>query len=319
MTGWARIPREQTPGHGLALPVWVLAARVAAGAVVSAGVVALAIVLWPLASPGVGAAGASDEEPVDRVGALAGQPVESSPESVARLGESFLFTPGRTQRRFEVGEQEAAPIEVVTEGQPDLTEPVGSDDRSDTVQVLRIESPEAVGGEVQQSFQQLVLRAIHSDRTGALIALIDFTGSSAGEASLRLRTGDTFTEPKHTDGDWNVVAIDPERNRVVLERERRRLALALFGTGPADLSPVVIAPAGAATEDTPTVTVADDGTVIVQRSPGDAIAELRSVVGAGRGDEQPITLDDLAELLRLFGDLERYADRAEEEQRERDR
>ncbi len=66
------------------------------------------------------------------------------------------------------------------------------------------------------------------------------------------------------------------------------------------------------------MTVSDDGTVIVRQSPDEAIATLRAEVGPGTGDQKPITFDDLAELLRAFGDLERYGERAKRElERER--
>lgn len=321
MSDWASIPKTQTPGHRRGLPAFVKAGRISAGAVALTAVVAMTIVLWPLASGvghSAGGPGVSESTSAQPGRGTAG-PTDSSAATVSRLGSSYLFTVGRAARtNEEVGDvADAAP--VVTPTEITRPKPARTEQGRDGVRVLRVESPEAVGGDVQKSFRELVLRAIHSDRSGEMVALIDFTGTPAGSASLRVGPGDAFTEPKHKDADWRVVAIDPDRNRVVLERENRRLALALFGTGPADLSPVVIAPEGERDAETPKVLVSEDGTVIVQQTADEAIAALRREVGPGSGDEKPITFEDLAELLRAFGDLERYGERARQEQLERER
>lgn len=320
MSDWTPIPSTEAPGHGRALPVAMKAARLGVGSVVVAAIVALAIVFWPLAGDGVGESGVDGIADAARFDQQIGSDRRTSTLAIARLGESYLFSAGRQPVPPVASNEPSEPLEVAGPGDGDA-KPVPTQPARDPggVRVLRVESPEAVGGDVQKSFRELVLRAIHSDRTGELVALIDFTGTPTGSASVRVRPGDGFTEPKHKEADWSVVAIDPDRNRVVLERENRRLALALFGTGPADLSPVVIAPEGEDSASTPEIVVSEDGTVVVRQSPDEAIAALRREVGPGEGDEKPITFDDLAELLRAFGDLERYGERAREEQLERER
>lgn len=320
MSDWTPIPSTKSPGHGRALPVAMKAARLGLASVLVAAIVALAIVFWPLAGDGVGESGVDGIADSARFDQQIGGDRRTSTETVARLGESYLFSAGRQPLPPVASDEPSEPLEVAGPDDSDA-KPVPTQPARDPggVRVLRVESPEAVGGDVQKSFRELVLRAIHSDRTGELVALIDFTGTPSGSASVRVRPGDGFTEPKHKEADWSVVAIDPDRNRVVLERENRRLALALFGTGPADLSPVVIAPEGEDSASTPEIVVSEDGTVVVRQSPDEAIAALRREVGPGDGDQKPITFDDLAELLRAFGDLERYGERAREEQLERGR
>lgn len=322
MSDWAPIPSSQAPGHGRGMPVWVKAAKTSVGAVALAVVVGSAIVLWPLAAGSEridGLPGATASPSSGQLEAGLTQPLDSSRSLVSQLGSSYLFTAGRRAPVNGAPDTVSEPVPVATREDDETPEPVRTKRDIGGVRVVRVESPEAVGGDVQKSFRELVLRAIHSDRSGRLVALIDFAGTPAGAASLRVGPGDRFTEPKHKEADWSVVAIDPDRNRVVLERKDRRVALALFGTGLADLSPVVIAPRGEPIASTPDMAVSDDGTVIVRQSPDEAIATLRAEVGPGTGDQKPITFDDLAELLRAFGDLERYGERAKREQLERER
>ncbi len=275
---------------------------------------------------GIAAVGAAFVVPLDRgvsetergvVEAPSWTPVPArrgpEPAMIASLSESYLFTPGR--QPFAGLE----PIEVVSESpaeqaeqtpEPRATDPERGD--AGGVRVVRVESPESVGGDIQKSYREIVLRGIHSDRSGRLVALIDFTGAQPGAASIRALEGDSFTERKHPEQDWRVVAIDPLRNRVVIERQQRRLALALFGSGPADLSPLVIAPEAEDGGQPLATRVAEDGTIIVERRPEDVIADLRQEPTTDPEGGKPITAEDLFELLRAVRDLDRYGEKARE-------
>ncbi len=243
----------------------------------------------------------------------------------ALLGQSHLFLVGRRPAAAvaagENQEEDAPAVVAETQRTPSASDEPASGQPA-RISVLRVEAAEDVGGEIRDSYRELVLRGIHSDRSGRLVALIDHSGSGAGAggAGFRVREGAEFTEPKHAAHSWKVAAIDAARNRVVIERQDRRLALALFGTGPVDLSPVVIQPPAEPGQPEERVRVAADGTIVIERRPDEAIAELRQEVGQGEPDQVPITLQDLADLLDAFRDLERYAerDRVERERRDRD-
>ncbi|MFG0293839.1 MAG: hypothetical protein ACF8MJ_11910 [Phycisphaerales bacterium JB050] len=302
------IPRswQRSPAGGL--PSGAIVARVGVAAVVIGLAAFAAAFVMPLrqvapASPGV-AVDAADWGPVpDGRG--------TDPRMIASLSEAYLFTPGRRPfAELEPVEGSAEPTPRVVDAAPESAVPEQTRTDDGGVRVVRVESPDAVGGDIQKSYREVILRGIHSNRSGRLVALIDFTGGQPGAAAVRVMEGDSFTESKHPEQDWRVVAIDPVRNRVVIERRQRRLALALFGTGPADLSPLVIAPEvgeGAASVST---RIAADGTVIVERRPEDVIAELRQEPSTDPAGGKPITADDLFELLRAVRDLDRYGERA---------
>ena len=300
---WQRTPAGGLPGGAIVGRVGMAAVVIGLGAVGAAFVMPLRQVAP--ASPGV-AVDAADWGPVpDGRG--------PDPRMIASLSEAYLFTPGR--RPFA----ELEPVEVAADRpsreadpgpKPEVVEQSRAGD--DGIRVVRVESPESVGGDIQKSYREIILRGIHSDRSGRLVALIDFTGGQPGAAAVRVMEGDLFTESKHPEQDWRVVAIDPVRNRVVIERQQRRLALALFGTGPADLSPLVIAPEGGAGEASVSTRIAADGTVVVERRPEEVIAELRQEPATDPAGGKPITADDLFELLRAVRDLDRYGERARE-------
>jgi len=243
----------------------------------------------------------------------------------ARLGQSHLFLVDRRPAAVVVAAEEPEDDASETETEPQRA-PRASDDAASEaparISVLRVESAEDVGGEIRESYRELVLRGIHTDRSGRIVALIDHSGSGSGAAgaAVRVREGEEFTEPKHAAHPWKIAAIDADRNRVVIERQDRRLALALFGTGPVDLSPVVIQPPAEPGQPEERVRVAEDGTIVVERRPDEAIAELRQEVGQGEPDQTPITVQDLSDLLDAFRDLERFGerDRIERERRSRD-
>lgn len=243
----------------------------------------------------------------------------------ARLGQSHLFLVGRKPAAALAAGKEPEEDAAAVVNEPQQTPQARDDsapDPPEQISVLRVEAAEDVGGEIRDSYRELVLRGIHSDRSGRLVALIDHSGSGSGvdRAAERVREGDEFTEPKHASHAWRVAAIDAGRNRVVIERQDRRLALALFGTGPVDLSPVVIQPPAEPGQPKERVRVAEDGTIVIERRPDEAIAELRQEVGQGEPDQAQITLQDLADLFDALRDLERYAerDRIERERRSRD-
>jgi len=242
-----------------------------------------------------------------------------------RLGQSHLFLVDRRPAAAVIAVDEPEDDAFAAESEPKQTARASDDAASEAparISVLRVEAAEDVGGEIRDSYRMLVLRGIHTDRMGRLVALIDHSGSGsgAGGAAARVREGDEFTEPKHAAHPWKIAAIDADRNRVVIERQDRRLALAVFGTGPVDLSPVVIQPRAKPGQPEERVRVAADGTVVIERRPDEAIAELRQEVGQGEPGQVPITLQDLADLFDAFRDLERYAerDRIERERRSRD-
>jgi hypothetical protein len=309
-----RVPRSwlTRPRGGLPASVWVN--RAALGAAALALVMALAVWLAPLKGAGSG----SETVALPEVGFadLAPSGSGASAGTIARLSSGYLFTPGR---------QPFAELEPLdTTGEAAVAEADDRDapaverealDEGSGVRVVRVEAPEAVGGDIQSSYRELVLRGIHSDRSGELVALIDFRGTPVGAASVRAGEGDRFVEPKNPEQPWDVVAVDPDRNRVVIERQGRRLALALFGTGPADLSPIVIVPESAVEDGPVRVRVAEDGTLVVQQSPEEAVAQLRQEPATDSEGGKPITMEDLAELLRAVRDLERYGDKARQEQR----
>jgi hypothetical protein len=330
-TDSAPTPRVMRPGGGL--PLEVIALRVGLAGVLLCAAFAISMLLLPLSedrslltTSGENRAGPS-ESPLASAGSARTMIAERGANSrlVAELGGSYLFLLDRSPRmriapEVEIGDR--AIVDASDENPPSegkVSAPTG-DTATGGVRVVRVEKAEDVGGEIRDSYKELVLRAIHSDRSGRLVALIDHSKAGASGAAERVREGDSFTEPKHESHPWRVVVIDPDRNRVVLERQERRLALALFGTGPADLSPVVIQPESEAGQPVERVRVAEDGTVIVEKRPDEAIAELRGETGAPEPGESEITLQDLADLFDAMRDLERYAeqDRIERERRRRD-
>lgn len=333
-TGSTTSPRMIRPGGGQ--PLDVIALRLALAGVVVCAAFAIAMLLLPLDQDRSPAAMSGDEpagaSATPRVSAGSARAMLESRGSntrrVAELGESYLFLLDRHPPDRNAVEAEPDPQAIANESEPDTEQaPSLSEIRVDPadreaggVRVVRVEAAENVGGEIRDSYRELVLRAIHSDRSGRLVALVDHSGASPSGAAERVGEGDSFTEPKHKNHPWRVVVIDPERNRIVLERQERRLALALFGTGPADLSPVVIQPESDGGKPVERVRVAEDGTVIVEKRPDEAIAELRSETGAPEPGESEITLQDLADLFDAMRELERYAEqeRIERERRRRD-
>ncbi len=322
------------PGGGA--PISSIAMVIALAAVVGCGVFAAAMLLMPLASVRSDAGDAKPIEAAMDTAALAASARDALASrggdagAVAELGSSYVFLLDRQPRARVVsgneddpdnsgGDQiESVPQSAQAQGQTAQPDAGPSEDRA--IRVVRVESAEDVGGAIRDSYRELVLRAIHSDRSGELTALIDHSGASDRGAAVRVREGDEFVEPKHKDHLWRVIVIDPDRNRVVVERQERRLAIALFGTGPVDLAPVVIQPRGGSESTTERVRVAEDGTVIVEKRPDEAIAELRAETGAANPGESEITLQDLAELFEAMRELERYAEqeRIERERRRRD-
>ncbi len=223
---WAPIPSSQAPGHGRGMPVSVKAAKTSVGAVAPAVVVGAAIVLWPLA------AGSErvDGLPRNRVSVI--ETTRSRAHTTAGLVPvARVNSARRTCSQRVVGRGERCSGRGLEP--PVATQDDGSGTGADrTRHRRRTRGAGRVGGggrgDVQKSFRRLVLRAIHSDRSGGLVAAIDFAGRRPA-ASLRVGPGDMFTEPK--EADWSVVAIDPDRNRVVLERKDRRVALRCSGPG----------------------------------------------------------------------------------------
>jgi len=324
VSGWQAIPTGATRPPGGGLGGAALATRLALAMVALGAVSLLGSVLLPL----------SDGSPADevereaaaevRVDGILAQLDSRFPDNARanRLGRAYLFTSGRSPIPTDAGvvivEDDAGESPTDAGTAPEVAAaPVEVRDPGSAIRVIRVESAESVGGSIRESFNQLILRGIHSNRSGELVALIDFTGGRVEQATVRAMAGDRFTEPKHKDHDWRVVVIDPQRNRVVVERQERRLALALFGTGAADLSPVIIQPEGATSEER--IDVAPDGTIVVRRRPDEAVAELRQEVGAAPAGQKPITFDDLADLLQLMRDLDGYAERERIERERRSR
>lgn len=318
MSGWERIAVDLTrPRDGYARAVWLM--RAGALAVLLAGTVVGSAALLPLqkGEPRVDPVDVggehSDENRVRAIRAGTGDA-----ELVMRLGSAYLFTSGRTPALAAGGGSDGTEEQVQSPVVADRSDRSGADqDEAAGLRVIRVESLDDVGEVIRDSFKQLILRGIHSTRRGDLVALIDFTGGRVEQAALRVAAGQSFTEPKNASAPWRVVAVDPERNRVVVEREGRRLALALFGTGPADRSPLVIQPEGARL--TERVDVSEDGTIIVRMRPDEAVAQLRREVGAAPEGQRAITLEDLAELLEVLRELDRYGEREREEREQRGR
>lgn len=326
--------RVMRPGGGT--PVGAIAMVVGMVGVAACGVFAAAMLLMPLASV---RSDFGDARPVE--GSMDTAALAASARAVlasrvgdagavAELGSSHVFLLDRQPRARVVsgneddpdnsGDDQAESVPQSAQTQDQTAQPDADPSEDRAIRVVRVESAEDVGGAIRDSYRELVLRAIHSDRSGALTALIDHSGSTDGGAMVRVREGDEFVEPKHKDHPWRVVVIDPDRNRVVVERQERRLAIALFGTGPVDLTPVVVQPRGGSESSTERVRVAEDGTVIVEKRPDEAIAELRAETGSANPGESEITLQDLAELFEAMRELERYAEqeRIERERRRRD-
>ena len=327
-------PRLARPGGGL--PIQLIALRLGIAGVVLCAAFAIAMLLMPLsrdqpfvaASGDDGAEGSQDSLEAARTTRAMIEERGANSRLVTELGGSYLFLIDRSPRDRVTPEGGADDQTIAdenasgTQRTPSGTESpaAGADQAAGGIRVVRVEAAEDVGGEIRDSYRELVLRAIHSDRSGRLFALIDHSRAGATGAAERVGEGDSFTEPKHQNHPWRVVVIDPDRNRVVLERQERRLALALFGTGPADLSPVVIQPESTGGQAAERVRIAEDGTAIVEKRPDEAIAELRRETGAPGPGESEITLQDLADLFDAMRDLERYAEqeRIERERRRRD-
>jgi len=116
-------------------------------------------------------------------------------------------------------------IELTTvRGNPDAMTPieVGSTD------IDQIELAVNVSAAIRKRLEQLKLRGVFAigDRKTAMI------GQKTNTASEAYREGDTFD-----DGEWRVVAIDVERDRVILSRSGQNFELKLYDTGAVAAAP----------------------------------------------------------------------------------
>ncbi len=93
---------------------------------------------------------------------------------------------------------------------------------------LLIDDVESLPEDIKQARDSLKLRGIRSTLTGGFAAHISLVHTKNPLASTTYRVGDTFTDPKHAAAEWRIAAIDPRRDRVVLERSGKRVALDLY-------------------------------------------------------------------------------------------
>ena len=97
---------------------------------------------------------------------------------------------------------------------------------------LRIDDVESLPEDIKQARESLKLRGIRTGASGDLFAQISLVHSKDPIASSGYRVGDTFTDPKHASAEWRLIGIDPIRDRAILERTGKNIALELYPYNP---------------------------------------------------------------------------------------
>lgn len=132
---------------------------------------------------------------------------------------------------------------------------------------LRVDDEATLPEDIKKAKAGLTLRGIRSARSGGMVAMISLVHSSDPIASTGYRVGDTFTDPKNAQAEWRIAGIDSGRDRVVLERAGKRVAL--------DLYPSIDLPRIAAIETISATNAQEGGPVRVeQRTRAQIAAEL---------------------------------------------
>ncbi len=186
------------------------------------------------------------------------------------------------------------------EARPEQRERVGAE--REGVVVVEVASPEDVDQPVRESFNTIRLLGIHSTREGGYAALVSFMHGERANQTQRLADREEFEVPVATTSNkepltWRLTAVDPDRDRVLVSHGGETLAIAVFGTGDADLSPLEIEGASAAVDEPEEpiaeaeATTAEDGTRVMRRDRRDVIRRLEEA-----GEDASIE-----ELFRLMG------------------
>jgi hypothetical protein len=126
----------------------------------------------------------------------------------------------------------AAGTDAPTENDPSVRKPTRQLTSESEPGDLRIDDDESLPQDIKQARDSLKLRGIRTAPSGGLFALISFVHAKDPLASTSYRIGDTFTDPKHAAAEWRVIGIDPIRDRAILERTGKNIALKLYPYNP---------------------------------------------------------------------------------------